>query len=235
MYKIAIDNGHGYNTSGKRTPKMPDGKVIREWEFNHPTAKKLEAAVKRCGMKPVMVSDTREDTPLATRTSTANDAKADLFVSIHYNAFDGKWGNHGGIETYYYPTSNNGKRLAELVQSKLVNATGLRDRGAKSAKFYVLRKTIMPGILCECGFMDNLQEARLMLDASYQTKVAEAICRGICHYLGIKYVPQNTSKSDDLQGGIYRVQVGAFKDKNNANRLMKDLKSKGYDAFIKEE
>jgi len=54
------------------------------------------------------------------------------------------------------------------VQAELVKATGLRDRGIKADNFYVLRETKMPAILCECGFMDNMEEAKLMLDENYQ-------------------------------------------------------------------
>ena len=104
---VAIDNGHGYNTAGKRTPKMPDGRVIREWEFNHPTAKKLEQVLKRCGLKTVLVSDTKNDTSLATRVKRANNAKADVFISIHYNAYQGKWGAQRYITTKHLPRAKN--------------------------------------------------------------------------------------------------------------------------------
>ena len=130
MYKVCVDNGHGYSTPGKRTPVMPDGRVIREWEFNYPTAKKLESILKSCGLLVVMSSDRRDDTSLASRVKKANSAKADIFVSIHYNAFRGEWGTHGGVETYHYMTSTKGKRLAQIVQKELVRATGLRNRPA---------------------------------------------------------------------------------------------------------
>ncbi|MGB4385885.1 MAG: N-acetylmuramoyl-L-alanine amidase [Caldicoprobacterales bacterium] len=236
-YKVAIDNGHGYNTAGKRTPKMPDGRVIREWEFNHPTAKKLEAELKRCGLQTVMVSDTKDDTPLATRVDRANKAKADIFVSIHYNAFKGVWGSHGGIETFHYPGSTKGKKLAELVQKELVKATGLRNRGVKTNNFYVLRHTKIPAILCECGFMDNLEEAKLMLDEKHQQKVAEAIAKGICSYLGVKYVPKPEPKPQPKPAGnvLYKVQVGAFAQRENAERLANELKKKGYSTYIVKE
>lgn len=236
-YKVAIDNGHGYNTAGKRTPKMPDGRVIREWEFNHPTAKKLEAELKRCGLQTVMVSDTKDDTPLATRVDKANKANADVFVSIHYNAYKGVWGSHGGIETFHYPGSTKGKKLAELVQKELVKATGLRNRGVKTGNFYVLRKTKMPAILCECGFMDNLEEAKLMLDENYQQKVAEAIAKGICSYFGVKYVPKPEPKPQPkpTSNVLYKVQVGAFAQRENAERLANELKKKGYSTYIVKE
>ena len=226
-YKIAVDNGHGLNTPGKRTPVMPDGRVIREWEFNYPTAKKLGEVLKRCGLDVVFVSDTEKDTELSTRVQRANNAKADLFVSIHYNAYKGVWGTHGGVETFHYPGSTKGKKLAELVQNELVKATGLRNRGVKYKNFYVLRRTLMPAILCECGFMDNLEEARLMLDENYQQKVAEAIGKGICNYLGVKYISK-----DSPPKVLYKVQVGAFAQRENAEKLVKELKNKGYNAFI---
>lgn len=235
MPKVAIDNGHGYATPGKRTPPFPDGKVIREWEFNYPTAKKLAEVLKRCRIEVILVSDTKEDTPLATRVARANNANADVFVSIHYNAFKGIWGNHGGIETYYYPTSVKGKKLAQLVQAELVKATGLRDRGIKADNFYVLRETKMPAILCECGFMDNMEEAKLMLNENYQWTVAEAIARGICAYFGIKYIPRPEPKKEESDNKLYRVQVGAFKDRKNAENLLQKLKEAGFNGFIKSE
>ncbi len=229
-YKIAVDNGHGLNTPGKRTPPMPDGRVIREWEFNYPTAQKLGKVLKRCGLDVVFVSNTEKDTELSLRVQRANNAKADLFVSIHYNAFKGEWGTHGGVETFHYPGSSKGKRLAELVQKELVKATCLRNRGVKYKNFYVLRRTLMPAVLCECGFMDNLEEARLMLDENYQQKVAEAIGKGVCNYLGVNYVP-----AEDPPKILYRVQIGAFAQRENAERLVKELKAKGYDPYIVRE
>lgn len=232
-YKVAIDNGHGINTAGKRTPRMPDGRVIKEWEFNHPTAKKLEKALKRCGFKTLMVSDTSEDTPLRTRTNRANDAKADVFVSIHFNAYKGVWGNHGGVDTFYHPSSAKGKELAGLIQKELVPATGLRDRGIKAYNFFVCRETKMPAVLCECGFMDNLEEAKLMLNDGYQQRVAEAIAKGICNYLDVKYVPeQNPDKAPVKPGTLYRVQTGAFKEKANADALLARVKKAGFDTYM---
>ena len=237
MKVIAVDNGHGKNTAGRRTPPMAGGKVVKEWEFNHPTAKKLERILQARGFKVVMVSDTTADTALSTRINRANNARADLFVSIHYNALAGVWGSHGGIETLYYPTSANGKRLAGMVQGKLINATGLRDRGIKPrGGLAVLKGTSMPAILVEAGFMDNRDEAKLMLDEGYQQKVTIAIADGICEYFGIK--PSKPSEPKPAPKGMYRVrkdwgnpksQIGAFKNLNNA-KAMAD-KNKGYKVF----
>jgi len=207
MKLIAIDNGHGINTPGKRTPVMSDGKVIKEWEFNYPTAKKLEELLKTNGFNIIFVSDTEEDTPLKTRTDKANNAKADAYVSIHFNALNAIWGTHGGIETYHHPSSIKGKELAELIQDELIKETGLRDRGVKSANFQVLRETKMVSILAECGFMDNLEEAKLMLNENYQMRCARAIAKGICKYFGVEYKEEKKDEpspwaADDWEWGV---------------------------------
>lgn len=195
--KIAIDNGHGLNTPGKRTPLFPDGSHIREWQFNHPTALKLGELLLSNGFEVVYVSPGEEDTPLATRTVRANQVQADLFVSIHYNAATGSWGSANGIETYHHPSSTKGQKLAELVQKELIRETGRRDRGVKTANFHVLRETTMPAVLVECGFMDFLEEARLMLDEEYQLICARAIAKGICAYAGVEYREQPVSGVSD--------------------------------------
>ncbi len=190
MKVIAIDNGHGYNTAGKRTPTFPStNKVIREWEFNHATARRLKELLENEGYKVVMISDTTEDTPLNTRVVRANNERVDLYISIHYNALTGVWGTQGGIETFHFPSSSGGKKLAETVQKELIESTGLRNRGVKSANFYVLKNTKMPSILIEAGFMDNLAEASLMLDVNYQMKVAKAILNGVNSYFGVVNKP----------------------------------------------
>lgn len=199
---IAVDNGHGINTPGKRTPKVPNGRVIHEWEFNYPTAKKLGRLLAHNGFKVLYVSDTKEDTPLNTRTSRANNANADLFISVHYNAFQSVWGSHGGIETLYHPNSAKGKKLANLAQNQLIKETGLRDRGIKERPgLAVLRNTRMPSILAECGFMDNLEEANLMLDENYQWKCAKAIVKSVCKYYGRTFKDLGTGTTPPASGG----------------------------------
>lgn len=189
---VAIDNGHGMKTAGKRTPKMPNGRVVHEWEFNHPTAKKLEVALKRCGFRTLMVSDTSADTRLQDRTARANNAKADALVSIHYNALTGVWGSQNGVETLYFPSSSGSKKLAGLMQNELVKATGLRSRGTvPRGNLWMLKQSHMVAALAECGFMDNRAEAKLMLDSSYQSKCAEAMARSLCTYFGVRYISPN--------------------------------------------
>ncbi len=188
MATVGLDNGHGFLTNGKRTPPFPDtNRVIREWEFNHPTARMAKAELEALGHKVIMLSDTDKDTPLEERVKIANDNKVDLIVSFHYNAYKGTWGTHGGIETLYNLGSTKGQALANLVQKEVIQTSNLRDRGVKSRNdLYLLRKTNAPCIIVECGFMDNLEEAKLMLDVNYQMKIARATTKAIQEYLGIK-------------------------------------------------
>lgn len=204
-YLIAVDNGHGMETPGKRTPAIPEnwfskkkGECIHEKEFNKPAAKYLIAALKRCGFDTINVSPGNDDVPLTDRYTAANNAKADIFISKHYNAAKGVWGSANGIETIIsqYATSKT-QKLAEFVQDELVRTHGRANRGVKTdikqsgINIAVLRNANMPAILTESGFMDNLLEAKTMLDPKFQKADAEATCRGICKYFGVTYKVEN--------------------------------------------
>lgn len=192
MIIIGAGDGHGINTPGKRSPSG-----YKENEFNHYTKEFLEDEINRQpDFKFVDVSPTRADDSLQTRVNRANNANADVFVSIHYNAFTGKWqDNAKGIETYYHGGSTKGKKLATLVHSELIRGTKMTNRGVKSDKsiygsgFYVLRYTKMPAILVECGFMDNPHDFELMKSSNYRKECAIEICRGICKYFNKTYIP----------------------------------------------
>jgi N-acetylmuramoyl-L-alanine amidase len=188
--KIAVNNGHGLYTAGKRTPPFPgSNKVIKEWEFNHPTALKLAEILKGDGHQVLLTSDTIQDTPLATRVSKANSWGADIYISIHYNAYKGVWGTVGGTETLYCLNSTNGKRLAEIVHHEVIKVTKWNDRGIKPrSDLYELNRTLMPAIIVEVGFMDKIEEASMMLDETFQFNVAMAIAKGVNQYFN--YTPR---------------------------------------------
>lgn len=190
-YLIALDDGHGMETAGKRTPEIPglSGRVIHENEFNRAAVGFLDEALRRCGFETVLVAPGDEDIPLADRVATANNNGADAYVSIHYNAYDSSFegANPEGLEIFHYPGSEEGQRLAECIHAHLIGGTAQVDRGVKAADFYVLRKTGMVAVLSENGFMDNEREALLMIDEAFQREVAEEHARGICGYFGVAY------------------------------------------------
>ena len=225
-YLIALDDGHGMNTPGKRTPPLTkdlyiDGKlvrkkgeVIKENEFNRAVVKYLAEALKRCGFDVLLVAPTDEDTPLATRVSRANNANADAYVSKHYNALGSIWQTKakGLVTIIHYNHQSKTKVLANNVHEELWklhsdhNCTnyGVRtDTDISGYSLYVLRNTKMPAILTESGFMDNMTEVVDMLDTNFQQADAEATCKGICKTFGVTYVKPNeeepTCKEKDVE------------------------------------
>ena len=94
---IAVDAGHGLHTAGKRTP---DGE--REWSFNNRVVIALIDELHRLGLRTIRLDDAsgQRDVPLGERTRKANNAKADVLVSVHHNALTGRWGTHTGTEIY---------------------------------------------------------------------------------------------------------------------------------------
>ena len=231
-YLIALDDGHGMQTAGKRTPPIPElgGRVIRENEFNREVVKYLDIELKRCGFKTLLVAPTDADTPLSTRTNLANSKNADAYISIHYNAFDGKFDDYDpeGLSVHIYPSSKEGRKLAECVIKYLKQGTPQKNRGIVENNFHVLRETKMPAILSENGFMDNKREALLMINVDFQKEVAREHAQGICEYFGVKYVPELEKKATNY----YRVQTGAFKKKQNAIDLENELKKDGFQTYL---
>jgi N-acetylmuramoyl-L-alanine amidase len=86
------------------------------------------------------------------------------------------------METYYYAPSDQGQRLAALLNEEVEKAGGLLNRGVKTANFYVIKHTNVPASLIELGFVTNEREEQLLNSESYQTTLAEAIARAIARY-----------------------------------------------------
>lgn len=223
---VAISDGHEMTTAGKRTPPITEmsGYQIRENEFNKAVALILEQELLRCGFRVMNVSSTDNDT-LQDRVTRANNANADIFVAIHYNAFDGKFDDYDpeGIDVHIYKSGGEAEKLAKCILEELIQGTEQKNRGVKVNNFYVLRETKMPAVLTENGFMDNKREALLMLNKSFQNEVAKEHARGICKYFGVEYV-----SVDDVQ--INKNQVEYYKQKLNDMRDFIDevLKFGGY-------
>lgn len=186
---IALDDGHGMETAGKRTPFLPDGTVMRENEFNRRVVALLDSHLRRCGLRTILVAPTDVDTPLKARTDAANAAKADLYISVHANAVGlGELNGTRGIETFHYTdASSESRRAASILHRHLIDGTPLPDRGVKSANFHVLRETHMPAVLVECGFMTNVSDATLLRSEAYRAECAEELARGVCEYFGTIY------------------------------------------------
>ncbi len=218
---IAIDNGHGLNTAGKRTPLFPGGSFMHEWEFNHAVAKYLETELQRCGFETLMLSDTEEDTPLQRRTDRCNKASADFCVSVHYNAVTGTWQTIAtGTETYSYPGNVADAKYASIIHPYVVQATGLKDRGCRQANFHMVREPKCPAILVEFGFMDNRTDADLALQDSFRKRCAVGLAKGICAVFGVEYVAEKEDKDMTVQEAINIVQEKTGVDENTIQYLL---------------
>lgn len=186
MTLIALDDGHGIETAGKRTPKFEDGTVMKENEFNSAVVNYLKEYLEFNGFKTILVAPTDEDISLNNRVTvalkTANLANADLYICVHANAYGNTWNDANGVETYVWKFGGEAEKVAKLIQKHLVKETKFKDRGIKTANFYVLKHTKMPAVLVECGFMTNKKEAELLRTELYRQLCARAICKGICEY-----------------------------------------------------
>jgi N-acetylmuramoyl-L-alanine amidase len=237
--RIMLDAGHGYNTPGKRSP---DG--LREYEFTRAVANYARRLLESYQNVNVFFAHSDErDVPLQERTASANKLNVDLFVSIHANAYGSTWNSANGIETFVYITKPaRSYALAQKIQRQLVTLTGLRNRGVKTANFHVLRETNMDAVLVECGFYTNPEEIKLIRSESYRRTCAQAITNAIVEqYNLIKPKTSSTSTttparpnppSSPAAKGLYKVQVGAYSVRENAEALVRQLESDGYQAFI---
>lgn len=233
--KIVIDAGHGNSTAGKRAPDDS----MREHHFNAAVARYLDAELKNYeGVSTKFTHDPtgKNDVSLKARTDAANAWGADVFVSIHANALTGKWHTGGGIETFVYKTNpKEARALAEKVQTELIKASGLRNRGVKVADFHVLRESKMTAILVECGFMDNREELALLKSDAYRRKCAQAIANGLIAQYGLKrkaVVVTPPAPKPSKPTKLYRVQIGAYSKKANADAEAAKAKRAGYTPYI---
>lgn len=232
---IALDDGHGMTTAGKRTPNIPElGRFIHENEFNRAVVGYLDKELKRCGFATLMVAPGDGDTSLSARTNLANAKNADAFISIHYNAFDGKFDGNDpeGLSVHVYPGSVSGRKLGEAVLKYLKQGTSQKNRGIVESNFHIVRESNMPAILSENGFMDNKREALLMVNVDFQKEVAMEHAQGVCDYFNVKYVAEVEASPGSSSGVLYRVQTGAFSVRANADALLADVRSEGFDTYM---
>lgn len=243
-YLVFLDDGHGLETRGKRTPYMSNlGRSVRENEFNGPVVEKMEEMLNKYEDVTVyLTAPGHNDVPLNKRTDYANEVYRRyqyehgkenviaIFISVHYNAFDGSFSGKDphGHEIHVYPGYLNKEagKLADFVAKYLRQGTTQNWRGILESDFHVLRETSMTAILSENGFMDNEREANLMLDESFQYEVAEEHVKGIVEYFDL-------SKKDTPK---YRLLTGTFKEKYHAEKAAEYLRDNlGWTVYVKED
>lgn len=204
MSKIYIDAGHG----GKDPGAVGIGGV-HEADINLIVAKHLKNELERNGQTVKMCRTTDVFKELADRTAEANKWGADIYCSIHCNAYEDASAN--GTETYVYKRGYEAEQIADKVHAQLMLALKTKNRCLKTvngkkvnvikeANYYVLRKTTMPAFLAELAFITNKEDCAKLVDSTYQKKCAIAICKGICTHLGITYKGEEKEVKKDYKG-----------------------------------
>lgn len=173
--------------------------------------------------------DTDKNLSLKQRTDMANDWGADFLLSIHINAGGGQ-----GYEDFIYPgvggvTAAHQKKIHDAIMDQI----DMKDRGKKTANFHMLRESKMPAFLTENGFIDNASDASKLKQSAYVDRIARGHVNGLVKAFGLKKKERAPiSKPAVSKKGLYKVQVGAFAEKANAERLAADLEKKGYNTYI---
>ncbi len=235
MFKIALNAGHYLKTPGKRCLKSLDKNETREWWLNDRICDKIEQKLKAYdGYQLLRVDDTTgaTDVSLADRVTKANSWGADFYLSIHHNAGI-KGGTGGGLVAYVY-TKVDDKTLAwqKKIYDACIKRTGLKgNRSTPLAKknLYELRKTKMAATLIECAFMDSATDVPILLTDAFADKIATACVEVI---VAQAKLTKKVIKEEPVSEKIYRVQIGAYAKKTNAEAMVKKLKNDGYEAII---
>jgi len=180
---IVIDAGHGAWDPGKVV-----NDDILEKDINLAIAFKLQRYLEQGGSYVLMtrvddsaLGDTKR-IDMAGRVAIANENHGDLLISIHQNSFPDS--RASGPQVFYYGDSPESKRLAESVQSQMTEFLGSRRREPKANENYVmLKRTTIPAIIVECGFLSNSGDRALLVTEAHQQRVAWAIYVGVVNFL----------------------------------------------------
>ena len=177
-FLVFLDPGHG----GPDPGAIGIG-GIRETDVVLEVSKTVKKLLSDKGVKVRLTRRNDVDMDLPPRVSYANNADADVFVSIHANASRGKRRDINGLETFYY-RGWRGRLLAKRIQKEILKVSpGSPDRGVKQGRFYVIKNTRMPAVLVEIGFLTGKLDARRLEKTVHLKRLAYAIAKGILEYL----------------------------------------------------
>lgn len=189
---VILDNGHGVDCAGKRSPVWPDGSQLLEWEFNRDIVSRLSEMLVRSGIPYEVLVPEMSDVPLSERCRRANEiydreAGNCILLSIHGNA-----GGGTGWEAYTTRGDTKADGLASLLYDEAeweFAREGWRIRkdfadgdADKESDFYILKHTKAPAVLTENFFMDNERDCRLMLSAEGRDRIARVHFNAIKRY-----------------------------------------------------
>ena len=181
---VVLDSGHGGDDPGKIGVNQ-----AKEKDVNLKIAKKIKKRMEKQGWKVVMTREkdvmlgdpeagNKKIHDMKARVELINKTMPQAAVSIHQNSYQDE--QIHGAQVFYYSHSEEGKRMAEVMQKALLAADEENTRQAKANDtYYLLKRTEVPTIIVECGFLSNPEEAAKLIDPEYQKKLADAITEGI--------------------------------------------------------
>ncbi|MCT0226161.1 N-acetylmuramoyl-L-alanine amidase [Synechococcus sp. CS-1328] len=177
-FKVVLDPGHG----GPDPGAVGIG-GLRETNVVLDVGLQVAQLLQARGVQVLMTRTSEVDVDLPPRVTLANSNRADVFVSIHANALSMARPDVNGIETFYFQGNDSRQLAASLQRQMLAISPGSPDRGVRTGRFYVIRRTVMPASLVEMGFVTGNIDAPRLADPNFRRRMALALAAGILDYL----------------------------------------------------
>lgn len=197
----------------------------KEKDLNLQIALACKDYLTQYGVEVKMSRTKDENDPLSEEIRECNAFSPDLAVDIHCNA-----GGGDGAEVFHHYGGGTGKTLAINILDEIIK-TGQNSRGAKIRKntagrdyYGFIREITAPAVIVECAFVDNATDLEILSTEGKRKLMGQAIAKGILKTLGVEIQSER----------IYRVQVGAYSEKANAEAMLKRLKEAGFAGYIKQ-
>ena len=219
--KVFLGVGHGGLDGGAVANN------VKEKDLNLSIALACRDELVKHGVSVKMSREKDENDPIGDEVKECNAYAPDLAVDIHNNA-----GGGDGGEVFYSHLGGKGKTLAENILAEMVkvgqNSRGIKTRVNSQGKDYYafIRNTTCPATIVECAFVDNATDLKILATESQRKEMGVAIAKGILKTLGVAYQSEKS---------YWKVQVGAYLYRENAEAMQKKIKAVGFDAFIVKE
>lgn len=229
MPKVYLAPGHGGGDPGAV------GNGLKEKDLNLAITLACRDTLWWHGVDVKMSRTTDVEVPWEQEVRECNAYEPALAVNIHNNA-----GGGDGAEVFYHHGGGTGKNLAVNILSEIAEVGQNIDRGAKIKQlpsgadyYYFIREINAPSVIVECAFIDHAEDIKILDTAAEQKAMGVAIAEGILRTLGIAVkAPAAQPAPTEDNKVLYRVQVGAYHVKDNAEAMKRKLEADGYDAFI---
>lgn len=178
-FRVVLDPGHG----GPDPGAVGIG-GLRETDVVLDVALQVAQLLQNQGVQVILTRTSEVDVDLPPRVALANRSGADVFVSLHANALSLDRPDVNGIETFYFQGGRSYELALSIQQQLMAVSPGTPDRGARPGRFFVIRRTVMPSVLTEMGFVTGEVDAPRLADARFRQSLAAAVAKGILDYLG---------------------------------------------------